>query len=433
MNLLKKIAVFHLFSVVPFGLFAQGFLFDQARFSALIEQMREQQKVPGCAVGIVKDGKVNILRGFGKCSKDGDQVVTADTVFQIASVTKVLTALLALKLEHEGAFSLSDRVSQYLPQYTFKDQRLQEQLQFAHVLNQTTGFPTHSLYHHIDSGNSYKTCLQKLTQVKPLAEPGKRYAYQNITFGYVSEAIQKATGLPWDKVLVQKIGQPMGLKSLNTSVSTLSRCTSKASPHKVLKRRLTVIPRSKFGDCAGPAAAANISVRDLTRLMQCMIARGKYQGKSIVAPQVMEKMETPKIRSSMYSVNHGYKWMYPPERVKQVHYGYGVRTHDWAGQKVISHAGFLNGQRALIAYMPKKQAGIVVLANFSSPLPEILRSYFLDQLMGLKTVQWESYVKRENDLKRKHDAKQKQLQLRNKKRVIVRPASKPKKAVTRKR
>ena len=92
-----------------------------AEFDAYVHAAMGDFRVPGLSVAIVQDGKVVLARGYGVCHKGEDRLVDTETVFPIASVTKVFTATCLAQLLDEGKLKWSDPVIKHLPEFELSD------------------------------------------------------------------------------------------------------------------------------------------------------------------------------------------------------------------------------------------------------------------------------------------------------------------------
>ena len=98
-------------------------------------------RVPGAALGIVKDGEVVHLQTFGSADDDGS-AVTLQTPFKIGSMSKSFTALAIMQLVEAGKMQLDAPVQQYLPDFRVADPEASKRITVRHLLNQVSGIPT---------------------------------------------------------------------------------------------------------------------------------------------------------------------------------------------------------------------------------------------------------------------------------------------------
>lgn len=197
--------------------------------STLEAQMAEYG-VSGASVALMENGEVIYSQGFGTANSDTAQKVTAETMFNIGSVSKIYTAAAALRLQEDGLLSLDTPVIEYLPQFQMDDSRYQ-QITVRMLLNHTSGLPgdTHGTAAlltegHIIQVNTAENILRDLSGMKLKHDPGKYTAYSNDGYTLVQLVIEEVSGMPLDEYLMEAFFQPMGIS--NTYASSDERLTN---------------------------------------------------------------------------------------------------------------------------------------------------------------------------------------------------------------
>ena len=182
-----------------------------ARIDAMGRQAIERHSVPGLTIGILRDGKVLINRGYGFADLENDVQTRADSVFCIASVTKNFTAAAILQLVEHGAVSLDDDIGKFIPEFPHKDKGVT----IRRLLNHTAGI------HNVTAIAAYwaqvgepiePSKLIALFRDAPLDfEPGTRYAYSNSGYILLGAVIEKACGTSYPQYLRSHFFVPLGL------------------------------------------------------------------------------------------------------------------------------------------------------------------------------------------------------------------------------
>src|SRR5690554_7896372 len=129
-----------LFVVVSFffsSLFAQESLPEN--FDEWVETSRQDWKIPGMAVGIVKDGEVIYAKGFGEKQLGGGEAVDANTIFSIASVSKNITAAALGILVDEGKIDWDDKITKHIPWFQLKETWVTSELTIRDALTHRVG------------------------------------------------------------------------------------------------------------------------------------------------------------------------------------------------------------------------------------------------------------------------------------------------------
>ena len=152
------------------------------QLSSLIPGLMARANVSGLSIALIDDGKIAWIGSFGvKNTKTSDKVDNR-TVFQAASLSKVVFAYGVLKLVDQGNLDLDTPLSKYVPEYVKNDYRINA-ITARLVLTHRTGFPNWR------------------PDGQPLVihfKPGDRFSYSGEGFVYLQRAIEKITGLPLD-------------------------------------------------------------------------------------------------------------------------------------------------------------------------------------------------------------------------------------------
>ncbi|MEZ5068570.1 MAG: serine hydrolase domain-containing protein [Bacteroidia bacterium] len=139
---MKKVFVAILFFLGAASLsFGQGDFIKDSLDSYIIREMNIW-KIPGVAVGIVKDGKVVALKGYGVREMGRTDKIDENTLFQIASNSKAFTGTAIAMLDNEKRLNLDERVRKYLPWFALKDPNATEMVTVKDILCHRIGFST---------------------------------------------------------------------------------------------------------------------------------------------------------------------------------------------------------------------------------------------------------------------------------------------------
>jgi D-alanyl-D-alanine carboxypeptidase len=182
----------------------------------------EKKNIPGVALAVVKSGEVIKLSGYGLGNVEHKIPVTAETVFQIQSITKTFTAIGVLMLVEEGKLKLEDAVSKHLE----RTPDSWREITLRHLLTHTSGIkdfinePTASLRLEVSEEQ-----VLKATAPRPLNfQPGEKYAYSNTNYHLLAMIIRKQTRKAYGEFLKERIFEPLGMK--NTRIMSHSEIIS---------------------------------------------------------------------------------------------------------------------------------------------------------------------------------------------------------------
>ena len=129
------------FVLLPAGVArAQGGFTDDEIREILRDRIDVAKKSVGIVVGLVDDKGIRIV-SYGKPNQNSDQMVNADSVFEIGSVTKVFTTILLADMVERGEVALNDPISKYLPKSVKTPTRAGKEITLLDLANQTSGLP----------------------------------------------------------------------------------------------------------------------------------------------------------------------------------------------------------------------------------------------------------------------------------------------------
>lgn len=171
------------------------------------------------AVLVAKNGKVIYQQGHGLANREWELSNTPQVKFNIASMTKSITAALILKLVEQGKLSLNDTISQHLPEF---DKNKGNKITIAHILGHRTGFPRAFAIPGWFTGRfngkvSNKEFADVIGKQDLLFEPGSEYRYTNLGYFLLGSIIESATGQTYEQVLQQQLLTPLNL--INTGIA----------------------------------------------------------------------------------------------------------------------------------------------------------------------------------------------------------------------
>src|ERR1041385_2983202 len=157
-----------------------------------VDRAMKAWKIPGVAVGVVKDGKVIVQRGYGVRELGKPEKVDANTMFMIGSNTKAFTATAIAKLDAEKKLSLNDPVQKWLPDFKLYDPWVAKEATVTDLLCHRIGFETfQGDFMFFDSDLTTQQMTEKFARIKPMYSFRSRWGYTNAAFMVAGEIIPK--------------------------------------------------------------------------------------------------------------------------------------------------------------------------------------------------------------------------------------------------
>lgn len=340
-----------------------------ARLDDLAEDLMTSSGVPGMAVAVVHGGKTLYAKGFGVRDSATGEKVDADTVFQLASLSKPIAATVVAHQVGTGAIGWNARLTDALPWFSLSDPSVTRMLTVADLFAHRSGLPDHAGDLLEDLGFDRRTILHRL-RLLPLNPFRASYAYTNFGVTAAAEAVAEAAGKPWADLSAEVLYRPLAMNSTSSRFADYQARGDKAVGH--VRVGDSYQPRyTRDPDPQSPAGGVSASINDLTHWLTMLLGNGSYQGTTVIDPTALLPALTPQMVSS------------PPAQpaMRSGFYGYGFNiATSPAGRVRLSHSGaFSLGAATNFVIIPEADVAVVVLTNAApSGVPETLTAEFAD-------------------------------------------------------
>lgn len=329
---------------------------------ARLEAVLAEHKVTGAVLGIMQGDEVTVFAA-GSANRRGEIDVTADTLFQIGSITKVWTASLVMMLVDEGKLDLDAPVVTYLPEFKVADPDVTARVTLRDLLSHRSGIGGD---HILDTGRGDDTLERYVATCGELGQDhdlGATMSYCNTGYSVAGRVIEVVTGKTWDAFLRERLIAPLGLTHTNTlpEEAILFRTAVGHVDDEVAP--MWVLPRS-----AGPAGLINARAADLLKFARLHLDDGRGpDGTQLLSVAAVKQMQEAQIDvPDRYTL--GDRW------------GVGWILFEWDGHHVYGHDGTTVGQRAYMRIVPDADMAICMLstgglagAAFKDLCTEVLR------------------------------------------------------------
>ena len=203
---------------------------------------------PGIAVVVAHEDRVVFNKGYGVREAGRPERVDADTVFQVASVSKPITSSVLAVLVGEGRVGWDDRVIDRDPGFRMSDPWVTRELRLRDFLCHRSGLPDHCGDWLEDLGYSRQEILRRLRFQPPASSFRSEYAYTNFGYSEAAYAAARTGGDAWENVAVQKLFTPLGMTSTSYRFADYARartapgctCASTANGRRRTRASLTL-------------------------------------------------------------------------------------------------------------------------------------------------------------------------------------------------
>tara|TARA_R110002095_G_scaffold66488_6_gene56423 strand:- start:1899 stop:3086 length:1188 start_codon:yes stop_codon:yes gene_type:complete len=386
-QILKKLLV--LFFATVFFTSQPLFDFEGDDLDAYIKKTMDIWNAPGLAVGIIKEGRIVFLKGYGICEIGKPETISATTIFRLASVSKTIAAGLMTTFVQEGVLQWQDKIIDHLPDLKTQHNSSLNNITLRHVLSNSTGFPRHTYTHLLDQNIPYKKIIKKLGIVKPICKLGQCHSYQNVIFSLSGHVAEILSNQSYGTLLEKRIFQPLDMKNASSSCAAFKASSNKAMPHKKIKRgSYKALPYNCRYYDVGPAAGVNASAADMLKWLKELLSdQPALFTRDSINYMTHAHIETP---DEIKRWNTHWRIV----RVRRADYGLGWRIFDYSGTPFIYHGGALQGYTACLGMLPKQKIGIVILTNSeSSFIADTVMATFIDSVLELDPIDYNAIKK----------------------------------------
>lgn len=347
---------------------------EPASFADLFATVLDENRIPGGAYAIVRDGRIVEAEGHGVRRLGQREPVTADTVFRIASLSKTFAAQLGAMLVEDGKLSWNEPVSRFAPTFRLKRADQTARIQLQHLLGQSTGLVPNAYDNLIEDGLPLTRILPQFASLEASCAIGSCYSYQNIAFSMVQPAFERAGGAGYEQLLRERLFQPLGMNATSVGLDAFAQSTDRAEPHI---RRLglwsTVAVAPNYYQLA-PAAGINASANDMARWLLAQMGSAP----EVVTAKQVATLTGKRVRTPRELNRRGWR-----DLLSDAHYGLGWRIYTLGGEDIVMHSGWVQGYVADIAYSPSRRTGLVVLLNGASSAINDITTGFWSQTLGI--------------------------------------------------
>jgi CubicO group peptidase (beta-lactamase class C family) len=333
--------------------------------------------VPGLSIVIVKDGQIALMKGYGVRDLQSQKPVDENTLFMIASNTKLFTGTALALLETRGSLSLNDKITKYFPEYRLYDTITTKLVTIRDMLTHRIGTKTfQGDFTFWNTSLSREEIMKRMRLLKPTQIFRQDYGYCNSCFMTAGQVIPVVTGQQWENFVQDSIIVPLEMNSTMVLSTGIEKQSNVAIPYTTsYTSKLKQVPFDNWNNLA-PAASIISNVNDLSHWLLMQLDSGRYNGKRILPWPTLQKTRdiniiTSSRKSSVYPMHFR-------------GYGLGLNVADYNGRQVYWHTGGAGGMVSNVCFVPEEKLGIAILTNNDNQnFFELLRYQILDAYLGV--------------------------------------------------
>jgi CubicO group peptidase (beta-lactamase class C family) len=353
----------------------------------LIEQVMKQHHIPGMAAALIVDQQIIWQDSFGLANIDQEIPVTEDTVFKMWSLAKPFTAVEIMRLVEEGLVDLDTPISEYVPEFTIQSRFPDgEPITIRHILAHRSGLPRNGCFHETNwhMGSDAVERLADYLRDCFLTFPiGVRYKYSNAGYDALGYIIQEKRGQIFPPYMQEHLLMPIGMTGSAFWSSDLKLSSAQpAYGYEFFEGEHYAY--EQYDIASIPSGNLYGTVGDLANFIRFIFHDGDANGNQIIASKTLERM-----------FEDQYSHPADPQRM-----GLGWKLGQVLGsEEMVWHdGGPTEGIGSLVAMLPDRKMGLVLLANSTSfdgslsvPIAMELLETMLETEYGLVGVEEEPY------------------------------------------
>jgi len=352
-------------------------------YDGILRSEFKRGNLAGLQACVIEDGKPAWFNAYGLADVQRRVSMTPDTVINIASVSKTVTACAVMQLWEKRKLALDETIDRYLPFPVRNPIHATTAITARHLLAHTSSIADGPAYAPSYScGTSTPALRDWLSEyVRPRGRyysqenfntwpPGQRFQYSNVGFGLLGCAVEAVSGQPFSAYCHREIFQPLGMQSTSFGASNVSSA-QQAIPYTIAEegrpRERVVregggaalewngtfyIPNCLYSFPTFPDGLVRTTVRDFSRFMSAVLCSGDFEGHRILRPGTPEKMfdeQFPNaLRPSSWPAVQGLAW-------------YAIRLPD--SSLVWLHTGADPGVGTVAICYPPRRSAVLLFAN----------------------------------------------------------------------
>lgn len=287
-----------------------------------IQKLLDENKIPALGIGVIRGGKLAQIKVFGELKKG--EAAPFDTIFNVASLTKPVTAIIALKLASAGKLNLDEPLDEHWIDPDIKNDARQKKLTARLVLSHQTGFANWRW-------------LNASKKLEFAFEPGTKYQYSGEGFEYLRKALEKKFKKPLEQLAEELIFQPLEMRD------TRFFWDAKMNGARFAVGSDKEGNAYKINKHAKANAADNLltTVEDYGKFL-VSVMNGDGLSKEIFAEMIRHQVKTKENK----------------------YFGLGWEIYDLgAGEFALSHGGSDEGVKTLVFLLPQSKQGLIIFTN----------------------------------------------------------------------
>ena len=317
--------------------------------NSFIPAQMKDADIIGLGVNVISDKEVLFSKGFGFSNKAKGLKVTADTIFRVASVSKIVNLVITMKLVEEGKLNLDTDITKYLPELKLNSRfEKSKPITIRSILTHHSGIPSDRMKGFFSKGktNSLEKLISDIDGEYVSYPPNKIFSYSNLGHSILGRIVEKVSNDIYSNVVTKKVFLPLGMDHSFYEINQ----NQNLDFSKGYGFGGTEIEEAKLRDL--PAGFLNSSVNDLSKFIQMFLNDGKVGKLTFLKESTLEQM---------YQVQNGGN---PYDDEFQIGLGFFLNTFDLGNEIfTLQHGGDTFLFHSMLGILPRQKLGVITLSN----------------------------------------------------------------------
>jgi CubicO group peptidase (beta-lactamase class C family) len=318
--------------------------------------------VPGAAVAIVHDEEIVFAEGFGRADDDG-RAVTPQTPFDLASVSKSLTAIAVMQQAEEGNLGLDDTVREHLPWFgddhpVLADVTVRDLL--GHQSGWTEGDGRANLADTYDGEDAIERNVRRLAATEPMRARGT-FEYSNANYDTLALLVESVSGIPFARYIEERVFLPLDMRNSHATRGSAEEDGLAQGFYPFMG--IPIAYESPYVLGGTGSGFLFSSAEDLARSLIFQLNAGSYAGAQVLAPELVRELQRPISQPDPSSGYAGGLWTYPLWAAGSL--ATDADTPTYRVPVMYEHGGDHASSATSILFLPEERWGVVALLNMN--------------------------------------------------------------------
>lgn len=331
-----------------------------------IQSQVQQEKAIGCAVTVVSEGKIVFMKAYGSRKKGAQAPIDLNTMFQLGSISKPISASLVALLQKQNLLSVETAVAQYYPHVLPKTT-------IQHLLSHTSGYSRVGWNQKIEAGTTRSKLLTLLSS-STQNTLGETFDYHNLAYSLLEEVVAKTSQQSFKEALIERLLRPLGMNTASVGYADFETQSNRAWPHQENENHRWKPSKNYshfYHEAVCASAGVNANIKDIGTFLQFQM-NGH--------PEILTRQDLEKFHMPIAAAPDALAWFQGlTSGAVQSYYGQGWRILDYHNGRLVFHGGFLKGFGNFLGFLPERNIGIVILHNAEGRFSLKTAMMFFDQ------------------------------------------------------